>query len=81
MLLFKKKPKYKCDGCGRDERLQNMYQVLDAMYFCDKCVENIMTIFVYTNAIKILCPHCGLNNDSICETCDLDILLETVKSV
>ena len=81
MLFFKKKLQSKCDGCGRHEYVKNMRRILDAMYFCNQCSENMITIFVYTNAIKILCPHCESNNNKICLLCDLDLLLETVKGI
>ncbi len=81
MWLVKKKQKGKCDGCSKCEHVKDMSRILDTMYFCNKCVENMLTIFVYTNAIKILCPHCGSNNDKICKSCNLDLLLETVKGI
>lgn len=77
--MFKKHKRIRCDGCGIGEYINNMYLVIDAIYLCNQCVHNILSIYIYTHAIKCLCPHCP-DNEYICTHCNIKMMLQKLKN-
>lgn len=59
------------------ERKKNMYLLLNSIYMCSKCVDDILNIYIYTSNIKCLCPHC-LNDETECKYCSTKVILKNL---
>lgn len=67
----------KCAACLKDKNGNGT--VVSGLYLCKDCMYKILTIYVYTNNIKWLCPMCNGDINKKCEFCDLTMLLKELK--
>lgn len=67
----------KCATCleYKGEKGKTIY----GLYICEKCIYKILTIHIYTNNIKWLCPMCDGDINKKCEFCDLTMFLKELK--
>ncbi len=71
--------KIKCDACNTHKYRKDLHKIIDSLYICNKCVHNIFCIYVHTNTIKFLCPHCD-DSKNTCGYCDTGFILQALKN-
>lgn len=67
-----------CDTCGKFKPADGMRQVFGGIHICNQCAVKILTLYVASNPIKILCPFCygKEGNTEKCKYCDIKSLKE-----
>lgn len=69
-----------CSTCENEiTKTDKRINLLTNIFICKECVYKILTMYVYLNPIKVLCPIC-LNDKKIkCEYCDIPKKMEIFK--
>jgi hypothetical protein len=71
--------KDKCATCSNSCTKNTSMTIIDGINVCNKCISKILTIFIYKNNIKWLCPYCDSDIDIKCQHCDIDIRFKNFK--
>ena len=67
-----------CSTCG--DETNDKINILKDIHICKNCVYRILTLYIYLNPIKSLCPFCQTNKDNIkCHYCNISEKMKLFK--
>jgi len=69
----------KCYTCGHIREMSLGKIVVGQIFVCQKCIPKILSLHIYTQPIKWLCPHCQGQDLTICAYCDLGLMVKRAK--
>lgn len=69
-----------CVICASCRKKEDGKIVLNNLFICHRCNNDIIEFHLLTNVIKWLCPHCRGASGSNCLYCDLRIMIRKAKT-
>jgi len=70
-----------CVVCANFHTKENGRTIMGRIFVCRPCNDTILELYLLTNPIKWLCPHCKGASGSNCLHCDLRIMLRRANTL